>query len=298
MTYRSWARFSQVCPNFWQILYMYADIDLSVSPQQDRRLIQLTVPPIQLTGYLLFAAHSYSLLIHPPPVSSVSFFPPFTSLHVHLFTSCLSSFHHMTLYLFQSSSALPCLMLLTGQSHESNHYGHTNKQITLQMVIDVHINQLRLLNKKVFKLTCQDILHLKVSCSVYALPLKVMVKVTLHSVDEIRQVGTIIWFRNRFLIITKLSLDSTHNNSANCKPGTSLTQWKLILHYCREISPHVISLRHQFILLIYCVSPVLCVFCCNLLHCMYNVSWNKGLNLKWSQFQNRIPLLCPNKLQV
>lgn len=171
---------------------MYADIDLSVSPQQDRRLIQLTVPPIQLTGYSLFATHSYSLLIHPPPVSSVFFFPPFTSLHVHLFTSCLSSFHHMTLYLFQSSSALPCLMLLTGQSHESNNYGHTNKKITLQMVIDVHINQLRFLNKKVFKLTCQDILHLKVSCSVYALPLKVMVKVTLHSVDEIRQVCTII----------------------------------------------------------------------------------------------------------
>lgn len=225
---------------------------------------------------LLFSPHSSSTCL----ISL--FFPPFTSLHVHLFTSCLYSFHYMT------SSALPCLMLLTGQSHESNHYGHANKQITLQMVIDVHINQLRLLNKKVFKLTCQDILHLKVSCSVYALPLKVMVKVTLHSVDEIRQVGAIIWFRNRSLIITKLSLDSTHNNSANCKPETSLTQWKLILHYWREISPHVISLRHQFILLVYCVSPVLCVFCYKLLHCMYNVSCNKGLQLKWSQFQNRI----------
>lgn len=102
----------------------------------------------------------------------------------------------------------------------------SNKQITLQMVIGMHINQLCLLNKKVFKLTCQDILHLKFSCSVYALLLKVMVKVTLHSVDEIRQVCCVIWFSS--LLLTKLSLDSTHISSANNKSETSLTQWKLI----------------------------------------------------------------------
>lgn len=167
------------------------------------------------------------------------------------------------------------------------------------MVIDLHINQLCLLNKKVFKLTCQDILHLQVSCSVYALLLKVMVKVTLHSVDEIRQVCAVIWLRS--LILTKLSLDSTHVSSANSKPETSLIQWKLISNYCREISLHLISLRHQFILLVYGVfSVLLCVcacFCFNLLHWIYNICWNKGLNLKLSQFQNRISLLCPNKPQ-
>lgn len=161
-TERSWATFSKGCPNFWHILYMYADIDLSVSPQQDRRLIRR--PALRF-----------------------------------------SPANHMDVYIA---------------------FIQTNKQITLQMVIGMHINQLCLLNKKVFKLTCQDILHLKFSCSVYALLLKVMVKVTLHSVDEIRQVCCVIWFSS--LLLTKLSLDSTNISSANNKSETSLTQWKLI----------------------------------------------------------------------
>lgn len=82
---------------------------------------------------------------------------PFTYFHIHLFISRLSSFHPASLYVFH----LPRLALLASQSRGSNHYSHINKQITLQMVIDMHINQLCLLIEKVFKLTCQDILHLK-----------------------------------------------------------------------------------------------------------------------------------------
>lgn len=46
-----------------------------------------------------------------------------------------------------SSQSLP--LLFTVQSRESDHYTHTNEQITLRMAIDMHINQLRLLNKKI-----------------------------------------------------------------------------------------------------------------------------------------------------
>lgn len=196
-------------------------VSISTTGQKADLIKRITNP---INGYSLFP--SFSLHLSSTCFISLSF-PPFTSFHVHLSTSCLPFFPHVSLYVFHSSSACPALRF-----SPANHmdvfiaFIQTNKQITLQMVIDMHINQLCLLNKKVFKLTCQDILHLKVSCSVYALLLKVMVKVTLHSVDEIRQVCCVIWFSS--LLLTKLSLDSTHISSANNKSETSLTQWKLI----------------------------------------------------------------------
>jgi len=65
-------------PNHWQILYMFAETDLSLSKQHGRRLIQLTVPPIQLTGYSSFAAQ---FLILSSFIFHLSHQSPFTSFH-------------------------------------------------------------------------------------------------------------------------------------------------------------------------------------------------------------------------
>ncbi len=180
----SWTTFSKGCPNFWHILYIYADIDLSASPQQDKKadLIKCITNPIN--GLLLFPP--FSLHLSSTCLIGLSF-PLFTSFHVHLSTSCLSSFHHVSLYVFHCSSACPALRF-----SQANH-------------MDVFIRFLQT-NRSPFKwlLTCISIncvcsiwkslsWHAQIYCiwsspAVYILLLKVMVKVTLHSVDEIRQV--------------------------------------------------------------------------------------------------------------